>query len=165
MALSFLNLLSCVQLCYTIYQIKRIINNNKLLNQRNLTLHLLAGGITLFAQVFYVIVGYFTIEVTNHEICKVYYIASMFYGVCLFITQSMVSYIYWSLENTKEAVWQRMNDKREEIHTEEHHDQFMNSEEVEKVYKDDEEFSNYWNQFLNRDQERLADGSFYISKD
>jgi hypothetical protein len=31
----------------------------------------------------------------------------------------MVSYIYWSLENKKEACWQRMNGSRDELGEEE----------------------------------------------
>jgi len=104
--------------------------------------------------VFFVVVGYFTIYTYDHQICEVFLIVMMCYGLCLFTTQSMVSYIYWSLENTKAAVWERMNGERDDISDEE--TEFMSPEEAKKVYRDDEELSNYWNQFLNPDSERLA---------
>ena len=57
----------------------------------------------------------------------------------------MVSYIYWSLENMKEALWQKMNGKRE-VSLSEEEIQFMSPEEAKEFFKDeDDEQANYWN--------------------
>ena len=57
----------------------------------------------------------------------------------------MVSYIYWSLENMKESLWQKMNGKRE-VSLSEEEIQFMSPEEAKEFFKDeDDEQANYWN--------------------
>ena len=65
----------------------------------------------------------------------------------------------------KESSWQRMNGPRDDI--EEDEIQFMSFEETKEVYRDDEEQSNYWNQFLRQDRETIAstsEASFFVTK-
>ena len=65
----------------------------------------------------------------------------------------------------KESSWQRMNGPRDDI--EEDEIQFMSFEETKEVYRDDEEQSNYWNQFLRQDRDALAstsEDSFFVTK-
>ena len=65
----------------------------------------------------------------------------------------------------KESSWQRMNGTRDDI--EEDEIQFMSFEETKEVYRDDEEQSNYWNQFLRQDRDALAsasEDSFFVTK-
>ena len=64
----------------------------------------------------------------------------------------------------KESSWQRMNGPRDDI--EEDEIQFMSFEETKEVYRDDEEQSNYWNQFLRQDRDALAsasEDSFFVT--
>ena len=58
-----------------------------------------------------------------------------------------------------------MNGPRDDI--EEDEIQFMSFEETKEVYRDDEEQSNYWNQFLRQDRDALAsasEDSFFVTK-
>ena len=107
-------MVSGLYLGFSIYRIKKLIAKKEdLVNTKIMTLHALSFGIYMLSNIVSVtVLGLYS---WGH-IPEGYYLASdIFTVVCSALTQEMMCYIFWNMENIKEPV-EEIND---EVHVEE----------------------------------------------